>query len=344
MLALAQTAEGLVIEARDQDLRVVGQRAFGVTALATAEAASGARWVLTPEGARLLDAELALSPPIREAEDEGLELRALTCVDDDLLLLRQHPLRAAMAPAMLSRIGANGAVRWVARLPPTSVAHPGVRGSRRRRRAWSPTTWLHAADSLTVSGDRALVTLGDMPRSGVGVGFVISSRHGEIVFTTAAGPIDQVAGLDDGRFLVGYEGYGDFDTLRYGRDGRVEDAWASHGFYVVDGTDVRVVETRGSTASKSHLARLESGGRVRRGAELPGYYTSPPLVRADGSLIFVRAGQVFFCRDLEVIETTTISGADARSSAFECVAAGGFTFVPLKTSSRALELLRIEVD
>jgi hypothetical protein len=106
--------------------------------------------------------------------------------------------------------------------------------------------------------------------------------------------------MGDDEFLVGYQGYGEFKTLHYGRDGAVLGSWPTHGYYVVCGSDVRVVELRNDGAM--HLTRLATDGQVIEGAWLDGYYTSRPCVRTDGSIVFCRGGKIFSARDLHIAE------------------------------------------
>lgn len=53
--------------------------------------------------------------------------------------------------------------------------------------------------------------------------------------------------------------------------------WPSHGYYVVRGDDVRVIEMENQLPSKMHLVRLQNDGAVLKRAWLDGYYTSAAL-------------------------------------------------------------------
>jgi hypothetical protein len=351
---LTRSADGLVLDEFDDRLRRVRRiqrRDVGNAVRDVARHVGGGHWLLTKEGARLLGPDLSLSAPVREPDDHGLELQGIAVFGDDLLLVRQHSLDAAQAPGMLSRISADGEVRWSTRLPPTDLAHRGVVEMRadddwqmRAAKPWQPTTWLLCSKSIPISEGRALLTFSETPRSGIGLGYVASLTDGQILYTTGKGPISEIAAHSDGRFLVGYQGYGDFKTLLYGRDGTVEDEWPSHGFYIVDGCDVQVVEMENVLPSKMRLARLEDGGRVRYGPKLGGYYTSKPLVREDRSLFFVRDGCIFLCRDLQVLETASISGANERTLGTAAVEIEAAVFVAVQVGGEAWQLLRIDVS
>lgn len=123
------------------------------------------------------------------------------------------------------------------------------------------------------------------------------------------GPIQQVAALEGGGFLVGYQGYGAFETYRYRPDGTVGDQWRSHGHYVVRNGDIRVVELR-NDGDAMDLTRLKPGGIVARGARLDGYYTSTPCVATDGLLLFFRHGLVYAVRDLSIAERLRVFDRD----------------------------------
>lgn len=341
---------GTLVEQFDEHLRPVARRNLRCHTLDVATNDMGEHWLLTQEGACLLAPDLTLSAPLRERDDQGLELRAITLVDDDLLLIRQHGERSPQAPARLTRISTSGEERWSIPLSPADLVHTGVVEMRvtddwtpRVMKAWKPQTWLLQDASIPISGDRALLTFSEMPRSGIGYGYVVSLDDGEILHTTERGPISKTAAYTRGRFLVGYQGYGDFKTQLYGRDGRVEDEWPSHGFYIVGDDGVRVVEMENRLPSKMRLASLSEGGSVRHGSRLEGYYTSPPLHRDDGSVLFVRNGSIFLCQGLDVSETLRIVGMSERASGTASVAIGGAMFVAVQGDAM-WELLRVEVS
>jgi hypothetical protein len=112
------------------------------------------------------------------------------------------------------------------------------------------------------------------------------------------GPIGKVAAAENGSFLVGYHGYGEFETCRYQANGIIADRWASHGYYVVRDGDIRIVEL----GNDGRVTRIQSGGTVVRGALLDGYYTSRPCLTAEGLLLFFRHGLVYAIRDLSISE------------------------------------------
>ncbi|MFD9689449.1 hypothetical protein ACFWXO_27240 [Kitasatospora sp. NPDC059088] len=103
------------------------------------------------------------------------------------------------------------------------------------------------------------------------------------------------AALGDGRFVLGLEGYGHFDTRAHDRDGAVVDSWRSFGHYVVGtagpaGTGLRVVETDRRHPTGSRVVRLLPGGVVEPGPLLSDALAPEPLVLPDGTLLVLDAG------------------------------------------------------
>ncbi|WP_208615451.1 hypothetical protein [Streptomyces rubellomurinus] len=97
------------------------------------------------------------------------------------------------------------------------------------------------------------------------------------------------AALGGGRFALGLEGYGTFDTRAYDRDGTLVDSWRSFGHYVV-GSGLRVVETDRRLPTESRVVRLLPGGRIERGPLLTDPQAPAPLVLPDGTLLVLDAG------------------------------------------------------
>ncbi|OIV37512.1 hypothetical protein BIV57_10595 [Mangrovactinospora gilvigrisea] len=93
---------------------------------------------------------------------------------------------------------------------------------------------------------------------------------------------------DRGRFVIGLEGYGTFDTWQHGPDGSIEQAWHSFGHYAPDPDgSVRVLECDRNTPTESHLVRLHQDGTVERGPALRDGQCSEPVRLPDDTLLFV---------------------------------------------------------
>ncbi|MEU3570554.1 hypothetical protein AB0E96_19345 [Kitasatospora sp. NPDC036755] len=147
--------------------------------------------------------------------------------------------------------------------------------------------------------DRALVTtdpVGHAAPGGFGPALLLDLADGR---TVAEPRGERGAALDDGRFVLGPQGPGTFDTLAYDRDGTPVDAWPSCGHYVADG-GLRVVETDRRHPTGSRVVRLLPGGRVESGPLLADPQAPAPLVLPDGTLLVLDAGVLLAVgRDLD---------------------------------------------
>ena len=119
-----------------------------------------------------------------------------------------------------------------------------------------PETWFSTRMGLSVLGlDAMLACFSEMPRSGFGCGYAVSLVDGAPHFVTKLGPIDEVAVLGGCEFLVGYQGYGAFETFLYDASGQAKTRWQSHGFYAIHNQDIRVIEMETVLPSKMRLVR-----------------------------------------------------------------------------------------
>lgn len=308
-------------------------------------------WVFDSEGAWACGSGGECDARVRLRPREGMELAAIGSVGDGFLFAWQHDIRTPMSPPLLERVGRDGSTRWCVTLPVDPVAYEGVVQMRaddgwrsRPKPPWTPETWVAKSKMLTMSGDAALACFNEFPRSGIGFGSVVSVADGAPRFTTKTGPVSEVATLGGGEFLVGYQGYGAFETLRYDRDGGVPERWASHGHYLIsDG--LRVIELENILPSKMHLTRLLPGGTVRKGDRFDGYYTSRPLLSADGTAYFFRNGDVLAARDLTIEERLSLTAAN--DDPFSSAAVGDdrrlYVAYTLATNRTCTNLVQIEL-
>ncbi len=100
--------------------------------------------------------------------------------------------------------------------------------------------------------------------------------------------------LVGGRFLMGDQGYGAFETTLY--EDKVENlvAWPSHG-HVIEMEDRLIsIQMSNDLSVPQFLVGLEEGGKVSPLSQrLGGYYTSTPQLMADGNIYFWRADAVW---------------------------------------------------
>jgi hypothetical protein len=101
---------------------------------------------------------------------------------------------------------------------------------------------------------------------------------------------DRAAAVDGGRFVLGLEGYGIFETWLHDRDGALLTTWHTYGHYVPDADGVRVVECDRRSPTASRLARLLPDGELERGDRLRNGQAAEPVVLPDGTLVVLDAG------------------------------------------------------
>lgn len=235
---------------------------------------------------------------------------------DGFIVAWHHDVSGDCLPPVVRRYDNNGVMVWSTTLSfQNNLRYPG-----------KPRSWL-AISPLLISGDSILATFGEMVGNGIGLGYVLSRSDGTLRYTTRRGPIHEVGALGEGAFLVGYQGYGEFETLRYDRDGNVADRWPSHGYYIVDDTGLRVIEMKNELPSRMRVAWLLPGGRVKKGSRLEGYYTSRPYVAHDGTVYVFRDGALLQIKGLQIATRRQIFAADDRSWYSNVVGNGDSLFV-----------------
>jgi hypothetical protein len=328
---------GTYLEAYDQDLKPMWSALLNRHALDVLLDGDGTPWVLDPAGVSALGKRGACVSRVEARVPTGMHVSAFAWVDDGLIFACQHDGRSRMLPPVLERVSMDGKVDWETALPdPLTQVWS--------RATWTPRTWLSTSRTLDVSGDAVLACFSDMPASGIGCGYVLSLTDGALRFTTQRGPLDATAALGGGAFLVGYQGYGVFETLRYGRDGFVQTRWASHGHYIPARDELRVIEMENVLPSQMHLARLLADGSVTRGARLDGYYTSPPCLRPDGTALFVRKGTLIAARDVAIDDRVELCAVDDRILSTQIAAAGESAYVALWGRADAVRPRLVRVD
>jgi hypothetical protein len=327
---------GSYLEAYDPDLVSVWSAHFAEETLKLFMDGNGMPWMLDRLGAFTLGERGELLGRVAAQVPEGMLVSACACVDDDFLFAMHHARRRMRAPIM-QRVSKTGNVRW-------SVTLPGPSTDEKMNRVGA-RAWLSTSETLDISGDAALACFSDMHSSGMGFGYVLSIADGALRFTTAYGPVQSTAPLGGGAFLVGYQGYGLFETLRYERDGRVRMRWPSHGHYIVSGEDIRGIELQNVLPSKMHLTRLLNDGSVLKGARLDGYYTSTPSHWPDGTVLFFRHGSLLGARDLAIEDRLELCAPDDGTISTAIAASGETAYLALwewRPESRTRSLMRVD--
>ncbi len=154
--------------------------------------------------------------------------------------------------------------------------------------------WRHECGArpraVHVSADRVLVLTDSLDYHAWGIlgpALLLDLHTGERVASLRG---DRAAALDGGRFLLGLEGYGVFDTRLHDRNGRLVTTWPSYGHYVVDAGGVRVVECDRGRPAGSAVVRLLPDGSVERGHPLRDRQVGVPVVLADGTIVAFDGG------------------------------------------------------
>ncbi|MDH6707884.1 hypothetical protein P3T27_004621 [Kitasatospora sp. MAA19] len=153
--------------------------------------------------------------------------------------------------------------------------------------------WRHACagrpNAAHLSSGRVLVTTDSFEYTAwghLGPALLLDLDDGALVAELRG---ERGAALGGGRFVLGLEGYGGFDTWAYDPDGALVDSWRSYGHYVV-GSGLRVVETDRRRPTGSRVVRLLPGGGIEHGPLLTDPQAPAPVVLADGTVLVLDAG------------------------------------------------------
>ncbi len=157
-----------------------------------------------------------------------------------------------------------------------------------------PENWVAIVPQpLLLSGNYLLASFAEQPHSGIGRAYCLDATDGKLLWTTEPLPISTNAIAGNGRFLIGAQGYGAFDTYLYDKAGTILTHWHSHGDYLLseDG-EFRLAEMENSLPSNMYFSILREDGSVQKGPHLPGYYTTYPAIDKEGTAAFWRNGEL----------------------------------------------------
>ncbi|MEV6973758.1 hypothetical protein [Kitasatospora sp. NPDC093806] len=253
--------------------------------------------LVDPEGATLD----VLAPECLAGEEIG----AFVVLDDGFCIswVAARPVLRGEAPyrePRVARYGSDAGCLWSTPITLGPVSHPGVLElgvetgwETRPKRPWVPESvdvahW----EPLLVSGDRVAAGFQD-PRGGIGVTFLLDLATGAVVSSTMPLPAGRNAIVGPGEFLIGAQGYGEFSTARYDRDGVQAARWSSHGAMVVGPSgEIRGPELENRLPSRSRFRELTGTGELADGPALTGYHTSYPAIDSAGTAVFWRDGRL----------------------------------------------------
>ncbi|MEV7309835.1 hypothetical protein AB0N67_26700 [Streptomyces microflavus] len=275
--------------------------------------ADGTLWVAYPHrGGRTLEGILpdgSAHRTVVPARRAGEELSAFALLDDGfciawacasrMLRMSEDGQPASPSPRV-ARYTWDGDCLWSTPIALGAVSHPGVLGMGadtgwevRPLRPWVPDEvdvdhW----EPLLVSGDRVAASFTDA-RGGIGRTFFLDLAGGAIVSATSPAPTGRKAIAGPGEFLIGSQGYGEFTTRRYARDGNETARWASHGAMLVNGRGtVCGPELENCLPSTSRFRQLAPDNTLVDGPPLTGHYTSYPSMDQAGTSVFWRNGRL----------------------------------------------------
>lgn len=186
------------------------------------------------------------------------------------------------------RLDRQGQQIWSTALPKPKPDHENNSGW------WSLREW--RPDSLDfpilISGQRLLSTYVDYS-SGLSTSYCLNTITGDLLWSTAFRPSGNRVALPHGRFLIGSQGYGAFDTRLYTENGLIQTHWKSHGYIVItESGEMRTVEMENVLPSRMHVSILETDGTVRQGPHLDRYRTSYPVIDQRNNTWFWREGEL----------------------------------------------------
>jgi hypothetical protein len=277
----------------------IGRR-FAVDAAGTPWLAdrSGATGYATSGEADRVDAPLT----------EGLEVAALTLIEDDFLFCCHRIEPFDGAPAVL-RVSRGGTLRWLTSLP---MERPDQTVARRPLRSKSEPLWICDiyGTEVTVSSDAALVTFVD--GGGIGCCHAVSLSDGAIRFTIEPQPVVSTAASEDGQFFVAMQGYGMGPTTTgYSAHGAAICEWPSSGAFVIHDREIRMIEFTNQKFVPRRLVLLQRDGTITEGDALSRAYSiSAPLLAPDGTVFFLHGGVMLKAEGVRIRERVPLGTPD----------------------------------
>ena len=199
--------------------------------------------------------------------------------------------------AKVIRTDFNGKIKWDCMISEDGIAYKGLvqmsaanNWQPEQMPAWTPRSWNPSKhDEIIISGENVLATFADFPGSGIGMAYCLNIHTGLIKWKTKPAPFESIAGLPGGRFLIGYQGYGAFESELYSSDGEIIDSWESAGKLIVTPNEqLFSIEMANLSNAALHHVELKSGGKIEKGIRIPGYYIVYPAIDEFSNIVFWR--------------------------------------------------------
>lgn len=230
--------------------------------------------------------------------DSDQEIGSFVLLKDGFLLTIQGTEKPK---AKVQRTTHDGEVIWESSISTKGISYKGLvqlsakdNWKAKEMLPWNPKSWNCLTNNeIIVSGENILVNYFEFPGSGIGVSFCLNIETGIILWTTKPAPFESICGLNDGTFLIGYQGYGAFDTNLYNKDGEIVERWKSVGTTIVNSKDeIFAIEMDNHSDSKLHFVELKSGNKVKKGGVIPGCSIIYPVLDDSGNVAFWRNNEL----------------------------------------------------
>lgn len=257
------------------------------------------------------DAYISYSNEIRQVSKEGkIQKSIILKIDSDqeigsFILIKGGfivTLQGKGKPnAKVQRINLDGEIIWESSISTKDISYKGLvqmsakdDWKAKEMPPWNPKSWNCLINNeIIISEENVLVSYFEFPGSGIGLSFCLDIETGIIKWTTKPAPFESICGLTDGKFLIGHQGYGAFDTNLYSKDGEIIERWESVGTAVVNSNDeIFAIEMDNNSRSKLHFVELKNGGTIKKGKQVPGYYIIHPVLDDLGNVIFWRNNEL----------------------------------------------------
>jgi len=257
------------------------------------------------------DAYISNGNEIRQISDDGeIQKSIIFKIDSDqeigsFVLLKDGfliTLQGKDKPnAKVQRTAFDGEIIWESPISTKDISYKGLvqmsakdDWKAKEMPPWNPKSWNCLINNeIIISEENVLVNYFEFPGSGIGMSFCLSIETGDIVWTTKPAPFESICGLKGGKFLIGHQGYGAFDTNLYNKEGKIIERWKSVGTSVVNSNDeIFAIEMDNHSDSKLHFVELKKGNEVKKGRRIPGYYIVHPVLDDLGNVIFWRNNEL----------------------------------------------------
>lgn len=257
---------------------------------------------LDPNGNVVLQIRLA-SLPLSLPANEKNEIGEVLATTDALYLsinhsssnIKHQPIRHDLT-ATVAKLSHSGDLIWTAKFPTElikssrpSYASAATNWKPKQMRPWMPTTWRpFGHDCLVFSGDRILATFAE-ESSGISRRYLLDASSGETLSHSDWSAGGFTSPVNAGEFLVGDQGYGQFQTNLLAADGSCADHWDSHGFSFLHESKFLSIQMANTISQQQRCVEMIPGGEISILSDpLGGYYTTKPQQLADGHVYFWR--------------------------------------------------------